>query len=746
MKKIFNMLVLTAIFVSYSHSVGVVVAAPLQAEAVFTFENLGLPNDMVLNGPFDVDSIRFELAPTWQLNGQGELELIISSFFTGNSGSDTSTTDEFTGAALEVYFNDQLQQTISLRSGTNITYTVPILAEDIASPYDDGSFKISFFLDAAIDCDFDFHQTTVAISLNSKANLPYTEVPLPLDLHRLPWPFYQTQTSTADPVTVVVPAAASSKEIQGALVVMGIFGRSSSGKLPLSLVTMDALSEDTKARSNLIFVGKPAGFPELASIKFPVAIAGGKFASAELGDGDGVLQLAASPWNKDKAILVVGGNTDDAVVKAAQALSTGNLQTGAAADYSVVAEVNPITMVGILGANQAPLSSPDFTFADLGYSSETLSDLGTNWFSYNFSVPPGQIPSDIPSLNVLFSHSALLDVNRSDVSIYFNDVLSGSIKLSDENYNLVSTEIKLPISAVKPGLNNISISANLIPRDDCSLSSFTGLWMTVYSDSKLHLPLTSAPVTAYALQDLNSYPYPFVNDPNLSSTMFVLPPNDPNAWAAAGNLAYHLGRNSTGSILNLSTVFDGELTDATRSNDLIIVGLPSQLKIMSELKDSMPASFEEGSNIAILKSQQVIYRISANKNLGYLELFTSPWDQERAILSVLGTTPDGVNMAAAALLTSKSRDVLNGDFATVDGVRPIVVDTRTGSGMGRVSSEIGEDNIQVQQNPTAAPVGVSPTVVNASSEKRLILFGLIGTFVLILIIAIVAIRLRRASR
>src|SRR5215203_2422945 len=140
MKKILNILLLIVIFVSYPHSVGVAVAAPLLDEAVFTFENLGLPTDMVLNGPFDVGSIRFELTPTWQLNGQGDLELIISSYFTGDNNSDLSSTDEFTGAALEVYFNDKLQQSIALRSGTNISYNVPILADDIASPYDDGSF------------------------------------------------------------------------------------------------------------------------------------------------------------------------------------------------------------------------------------------------------------------------------------------------------------------------------------------------------------------------------------------------------------------------------------------------------------------------------------------------------------------------------------------------------------------------------------------------------------------------------
>ena len=43
---------------------------------------------------------------------------------------------------------------------------------------------------------------------------------------------------------------------------------------------------------------------------------------------DGILELAVSPWNNARSLLIVSGNTDAGVVKAAQALSNNNIQTG----------------------------------------------------------------------------------------------------------------------------------------------------------------------------------------------------------------------------------------------------------------------------------------------------------------------------------------------------------------------------------------------------------------------------------
>src|SRR5512140_3382070 len=189
-----------------------------------------------------------------------------------------------------------------------------------------------------------------------------------------------------------------------------------------------------------------------------------------------------------------------------------------------------------------------------------------------------------------------------------------------------------------------------------------------------------------ALQDLASYPFPFANDPSLATTTFVVPQGDHSAWANAGTIAYDMGARSTGAIVAFDAAYDGQVSTAQQKHDLIFVGQAKDLAMVASMKDAMPAYFEKGSNLATLPAQQVTYRIAPNKDLGYLELFSSPWDGQRAVLTVLGTSANGLTNSAAALITSGIRQDLKGNFATVDGQQATVVDTRSGVGASQLPS------------------------------------------------------------
>jgi hypothetical protein len=156
----------------------------------------------------------------------------------------------------------------------------------------------------------------------------------------------------------------------------------------------------------------------------------------------------------------------------------------------------------------------------------------------------------------------------------------------------------------------------------------------------------------------------------------------------------------------------------------------------------MPAYFEKGSNVAVLQSQEVIYRVPLDKNLGFIELFAPPWNNRSAVLLVAGTTTGGVASAGNALTSSTMRDSLRGNFVTVDGQQTFAVDTRTGLGLGRLG-------------PGLAPVGtpdLSQTNINintdqialaaAESQRMMVLIGVVGIFILIVLMLIVAIWLR----
>ncbi len=748
MKKIFRITAIIFLIASY-FNVGLVsalVSKPIllsqQDTDIYTFADLGVESDIIMKGPYESTTIRFELPPTWELQDGSEINLVVESYFSTTSDeAQPSIVSTNTSALLEVYFNGNLQQSIPLISNTGAsTYRIPISVSDLGIPDDDGYYSITLALDASVDCDLEFHKTTVVIGSNSYGYFPHFEKPLELDLRKLPWPLYQERAKSTGSSLVVVPTNASVDEIQSALVVMGTLGRMSQGRLLVSMTTIDQLTDTARLDSDLIFVGKSTELNNFF-VGLPNApVVNGQFSIAEVGQDDGVLQILPSPWNPSKSLLLVGGTSDIGVVKAAQALSTNNLQTGITPDYSVIAQVNPVPVAN--AASQEGVNSPDdILLSNLGYQVTTVDELGINYLSYEFIVPQGQVPSENPYVEIKYSNSVLVDPARSFMSVFLNGIVIGSIDFSDEDASLVSERIEMPASLLKFGVNILDLEINLIPRDECSVLSFSGLWTTVYEDSLIHLPLVQNPDAANLLQDLKAYPYPFANDPSLATTTFIVPQDNLLAWSSAGKVAFDLGARINGSLISFETAFDNLIPESSRLGNFIVVGEPKNLAVLEEMQEVMPAYFEPGSNVAILESQLVVYRVSDQKSLGYLEVFASPWNAQSAVLGIFGTNTEGITFALNSLLNFQIRETLSGNFSTYDGGnRAIVVDTRTGYGIGGFESNLGDGNVIVV-TPSATAEAPGTTNIPARNSA-LVLIAIAVVALGIAVVVFIALRFR----
>lgn len=741
MKKILSSLLSIIILAASTLQTLPVVAAEESEPGILSFADLGLNDDMVLRGPYDSRDIRFNLPATWELLPGAELQIEVTAF---SVGIGDQVKDDFLGAILSVSFNDQLQQSIPLVSGERTIYTVPITTEDLVSTFKGGWHKISFFLDAAVDCNYDFHETTVIIDVNSRVNFPHGETSIALDLKRLPWPIFMERGKIIDPVTLVLPADPTAEELQAGLVVMGAFGRMTNGELPITSLTEDLLTEEILNQTHLLVVGKPSEFPIFTNLPYPIPLGAGIFSHPEINPDDGIIQILTSPWNSSRVILFVGGNNDQAVVKAAQALSTANLQTGLTPDYSIVSQVNPFPSTVVTSTTSVSSDLKDYFFTDLGYSFVDVTGIGTHWLTYEFMIPPGQTPTEDVYLDLNISTSDLVNPRSSEGVVYLNDIQIGSIALSSDTSNLVTSRIDIPLSVLKSGLNVLDLALYLLPVDECSLYNLQGLWITVYPDSVLHMPLVPSSVLAvpYTLQDLKSYPSPFGNDPSLGTTSFILTKDDPNSWEMAGRVAFDLGKQVTSSVLGFHVVFDGQIPEEIKTNNLIVIGEPKNLAIVSELKDAMPAYYEAGSNVAVLATQQVIYRISAEKSLGYLQLFSNPWNDQAVILGIFGTNTEGLGFATSSLLTAESRDTLAGNFATLEGLHALVVDTRTGMGVGRITPGLGP--AVTEENPPS-PEPTSGVETNYSVSRQVVFAGILIVLGLIAITIVVIFLVRRKN-
>ena len=202
---------------------------------------------------------------------------------------------------------------------------------------------------------------------------------------------------------------------------------------------------------------------------------------------------------------------------------------------------------------------------------------------------------------------------------------------------------------------------------------------------------------------MTSYPYSVFS--SFDQTALIRPSTDSFAWSVASKLSFDLGRKLGGTNINIVTHFaDAVPDDILMTKDLLLVGRPSLIPVISQMAHVMPAPFESGSDIAQEKEPQFSYSETGGIPVGYIEIFTSPWDSRLAVLSVLGNEEDGLDAAASVLLTSSVRNQLAGNLIVALNDKVIVdnVDTTTNS---QTSPSIvfpgvqnSDENIQTENN------------------------------------------------
>jgi hypothetical protein len=266
------------------------------------------------------------------------------------------------------------------------------------------------------------------------------------------------------------------------------------------------------------------------------------------------------------------------------------------------------------------------------------------------------------------------------------------------------------------------------------------LWVNIWPESLLHLPLLPTSVTpASAQKNLASYLPAFLYNPALSDTAFVLPGNNPETWRSAVLIAAYLGDLANSPITDLSVFYADAVPAAERSKyNFIVVGRPSEMPIVREMNSVLPGPFLENSDVPVISNYRVIYRVPPESPMGYVEFMPSMWNPNNVILAVLGNSTQGVNWATTALTDSNLSWRLAGNFALVNDKQILTTDTRVlaiGSG----------GNGSVIQAPADAVLlpGITPTApglaqLTARPEWILPALGVSGVLIL-LILAIVLI-------
>lgn len=707
-------------------------------ETVFTLERLGL-SERVMHGPFDWAGFNFALPAHWELIEGSQVELDLLTAF---SGPTSPTGRPAYIGTLDVALDGTLLATVALDVIGESRVIVPLptglpASRATRTPPASGRRLLSLTLNAPFECDpgVDAH-TTLVVRATSRFVLPHRLIAPPTDLRRLPYPIVQ-RSVMPDAAVIVVPDAPTSDELQAAMTVAASLGHMSGGQLELALTTDSLATSEQLGSGHLVLVGKMNSLPLLEDVSLPAP----RLDEVITAPTDGVLQMAVSPWNADHVALVVTADTDVGVVKAAQAVGRSIL-VGARPDLAVVTQVEPRRVT--------PATAPtDRSLADMGHSAYVMTSVGANAIEYSFDVQPGQATTPGAYFDLTYNHSAFLNFGESGVAVSVNDQPVGGLALTPESAAGQTRRITIPPSALREGHNTLRIEAYLVPASVCAPLNVNNLWFTLQPDSRLHLPFGAAQTNALPAFDLGRYPYPFLESALLlEDTAIVVADSDPVGWEVAARLAFDLGYRGNRELAVPTLRMAAEVPENVRSSQhLLVIGLPAQLPLLQEMQTALPATIDAQTGLPVPQNDRRIdYLLRPGVSLGYLQLFRSPWNPRRAVLTVLGSNAEGLKQAAAALTTAALKSQLHGNLAVVSDSQ--VVASYVGTPPSAEPLPVPTEAVEV--GPTPWPVSLSSALATTGGRPAWILpvvFMISGLMIIVLLIAaIVGLRRRSVGR
>lgn len=701
-------------------------------EQVFSFSQLGYTERIMLS-PYDIAQVSFGLPASWALTADSFITLNLN-FASNRVGAFWN--GEFPVGTLHVRFNGVLLRSILLTGSGSLVEEIRLSPEALKPVAADGRHRLSFVFDARFSCDDRALAASLVISGNSTITLKHRLVALQPDLTLFPRPFYQPGSILPSQAVLVVPDTPSEAELRAALLVSAGLGALTGGNLSYRLLPATQAAAAQNLSADFILVGLPSSLPLLEQVRVPYPLREGAWDVEGMGADDGLLQLAVSPWNAAHLALVVSGNSEAGLVKAAQALSAGKLAAPSRPDVAVISQVNP----SLLNENVPE----DQTLFSLGYENTPLGGFEGTYAAFFFPASADQVLSTGGYVDMVISSTRLLDTERSGMTVFLNGKFLGSLRFRGETEQVTTTRLQILPGMLRRGSNLLEVQSDLIPLYDCFSPDLSSNTVIISGLTSIHLPRTAQQIELGTLVTLGDFPAPFIADRNLSDLAFVVARNEPAIWELASRLAFSIGRSASIPLANLQAAFGDSLSeDLRQKHNLILVGRPSQLPVLAEINAQLPAPFDLETEQAMQPALLVNYRLLPGVHVGYLQLLASPWKAGNLLLLVSGNTSLGVPMAAETLLTPARLAELKGNFAIVYNEQVLSTDTRLGPPKEALGAELpivatttpqpleqtlpAFDMSQVQERPA----WVLPAIIALSVVSLLILLVMAGRALLV---------------
>ena len=563
---------------------------------------------------------------------------------------------------LDVMVNNVMAGSFTPEVGTDkrVRIDLPadvVLAQNTENAFKDFTVEIQYYGNRDNFCYYDG-----AVKIYDDTRIGFGFVPLNPQRNIADFPRPLTQDSfLAETIQIVIPDNSTSGDLEALATVSAAVGGGTYGNVNLNVLkAADAKPEVIKDHS-VIVIGQPRNNNFLLSLYqrqlLPTGLFGNniiQYGGNDLAETDGVLQEIQSEYNPTYTFFVVTGGSDEAVMRAAKALSS--LPIGLEGNLLVVRDDGPEPVY---------LETPFVrTFEQLGFRPTTFYGLGVRTAFLQFYVPRNWIIQDGASIDLVYAFSDKLSTSNSAFTVELNGNRIGSAPIGEDMAGEQVFRIPLRKEDIQVGAVNFIRFENVLQSElDCASFDYRANWFSIRETSQLNLPYK----TVENLDLLPAFVHPSYYLLFERGVLVSLPakPSDAEVSALA-NLGFLMGTiNSPAVDIMVSTDPNLDMENYPDRN-IILFGKPTSNPLIAQLNDMVPQPFVAGEDSLKQRIGGVPYRVSQDVDLGMIEVIPAPWNKLKGVTLVTGTSDRGVQMALEAFTSNASLYNLSGDlmFAT----------------------------------------------------------------------------------
>jgi len=357
----------------------------------------------------------------------------------------------------------------------------------------------------------------------------YTPTVPEVNLNAYPYPIIDTLTYSPAQIHYVLSPTASAQELQA----MTYINVHLAQQAQEHEVRTRATFGDIKGPDNehLILVGKGSSLPNISQFAGQFdkyRLEGGQWMDGTTGQplarDQGLVLFFQAPGSQQHTVLIVTGNSEEGVMKAAEALTQRPVDTGISGGSYLVSS-------GWSPSGNRTSKTPRFvedqsrTFRDLGFNIEEVHKINAPPITYKvpvvrqFNKGHGKM-----RLELNYSYSPKLNPEFSSLELRLNDVSIANIPLlNPEGEQMQHTSIPLAPELIQPR-NNLVAQFHLMPDKYgwCVDNYEDNAWGKIMDDSRFSVdngPDSYLP----DLGLLNNMMYPYSQTDNLETVQLVVP-------------------------------------------------------------------------------------------------------------------------------------------------------------------------------------------------------------------------------